>query len=212
MILLSCLVSSTVIANINLLRGQQIKILGQGFDEAAIKRLTAWNEMIVRYKQAPFQEKLSVVNRFFNQLPFLSDSKHWGKKDYWATPLEFVVSNGGDCEDFVLAKYYTLKRLGIPEGQLRLMYVEATNLNQAHMVLSYQSPIMKESYILDNLIAEIEPFSTRNDLKAVYSFNADGLWLNLEDGRSLHLGKADRLSLWQDFQQRVRGPLFDIGG
>ena len=192
-------------ANVDQPHAEHAWLVEQHTDQAAIKRISAWNEIIRRYKQASIQEKLTVVNRFFNQLPFMEDTKHWGQMDYWATPLEFVASNGGDCEDFVLAKYYTLKQLGVPEERLRLMYVEATSLDQAHMVLSYENPSMKEPYILDNLIAEIEPISMRSDLNMVYSFNADGLWLNFDKGRSLHLGESGRLILWRDYQQRVTG-------
>ena len=82
-------------------------------------------------------EKLEKVNRFFNQVNFVSDAIHWQKKDYWATPIEFLASDGGDCEDFALAKYFTLKMLGVPEKKLNLTYVKAWKLNQSHMVLTY---------------------------------------------------------------------------
>ena len=59
---------------------------------------------------------------------FIDDIIHWNKVDYWATPIEFLASHGGDCEDFAIAKYFTLIQLGIPEEQLTLTYVKALRL------------------------------------------------------------------------------------
>ena len=51
------------------------------------------------------------ANDFFNALPWISDDEHWGKRDYWATPIEMLATNGGDCEDFSIGKYLTLTQL-----------------------------------------------------------------------------------------------------
>ena len=55
-------------------------------------------------------ELLGSVNTFFNRLPFVADMAHWGVEDYWASPAETFASNGGDCEDFSIAKYFALMR------------------------------------------------------------------------------------------------------
>ncbi|GAL09639.1 T1SS associated transglutaminase-like cysteine proteinase LapP [Vibrio astriarenae] len=90
-------------------------------------------------KQEPEQVQLSEINHFFNQMNFVDDIRLWGKKDYWATPLEFLGSSGGDCEDFTIAKYFSLLELGVPDKKLRLIYVKAIELDQFHMVLAYYS-------------------------------------------------------------------------
>ena len=120
---------------------------------------------------------------------------------YWATPLEMLVSNGGDCEDFATAKYFTLRQLDIPDEKLRLVYVKSLKLKQPHMVLSYYAEPTTAPLILDNLIRTILFASQRTDLIPVYSFNAQGLWLTKEE-RSERLGGAERLSLWQALQSR----------
>ena len=54
-------------------------------------------------------EQLAAVNRFVNQWPYRTDADNYGRSDYWATPLEFF-RRSGDCEDYVIAKYRSLRR------------------------------------------------------------------------------------------------------
>ena len=143
---------------------------------------------------------------YFIAIPLLSAfliSFIAGKKDYWATPVEFLASNGGDCEDFSLAKYFTLRILGVPESKINLTYVKAWKINQAHMVVTYYSSPGAEPLVLDNLVDEIKPASERSDLYPVYSFNGSGLWVSKERGRGKLVGKSDKLSLWNDFLMRM---------
>ena len=117
------------------------------------------------------ERKLSLVNTFFNKTDFKSDISHWGKEDYWASPVELLSTNAGDCEDYSIAKYFTLMAMGVPVENLRITYVKAVKLNQAHMVLAYYAAPNEEPLILDNMTDEILPASERTDLVPVYSFN-----------------------------------------
>lgn len=136
---------------------------------------------------------------------FVDDTILWGKNDYWATPLEFLGSNAGDCEDFTIAKYFSLLELGVPDKKLRLVYVKALELNQFHMVLAYYSTPSAEPLILDNLNPEIKRGSKRPDLRPIYSFNGKNLWLIKSAAGSGKLaGKSSRLSLWNDLRSRER--------
>jgi predicted transglutaminase-like cysteine proteinase len=173
------------------------------YDKAARLRIDKWKTLIEEKKKVPVTEKLVSVNMFFNQLEFVPDISHWGQKDYWATPLETLVSNGGDCEDFTIAKYFTLKSLGVPEEKMRLTYVKSKTLNQAHMVLTYYQRPDVDPLVLDNLINEIVPASERKDLVPVYTFNGTGLWVAKSRTDSSRVGEASRLSLWQDLLHRV---------
>jgi len=143
-------------------------------------------------------EKLENVNRFFNQLQFVDDLTHWQKPDYWATPVEFLATGAGDCEDFSLAKYFTLKALGIAEDKLNMTYVKALQLNQAHMVVTYYAAADTVPLVLDNLTAEIQPATQRKDLLPVYSFNGLGLWLAKSRGKGQKVGSSEGLRRWQD--------------
>lgn len=173
------------------------------YGDGARKRLLAWQRFVHDDTSNTDLEKLEKVNRFFNTNNFVSDAIHWLKKDYWATPIEFLASDGGDCEDFALSKYFTLKLLGVSEGKINMTYVKAWKLNQAHMVLTYYETPGAEPLVLDNLVNTIEPASKRPDLIPVYSFNGSGLWLSKERGRGNLVGKSDRLKLWNNLLERM---------
>lgn len=170
---------------------------------SARQRLNLWEELIRNDTSSTDMEKLEKVNSFFNKLDFVDDMLHWRQEDYWATPVEFLASDGGDCEDFSLAKYFTLKAIGVSEKRLNLTYVKALNLNQAHMVLTYFKKPGDEPLVLDNLINDIKPASQRKDLLPVYSFNGTGLWIAKMRGRGKLVGKSDRLSRWKDLLTRM---------
>ena len=90
------------------------------------------------------------------------------------------------------------------EDKLRITYVKAIDLNQAHMVLTYFENKRAIPLVLDNLINEIQPASRRQDLTPVYSFNGTGLWLAKSRGEGQRVGDASRLSLWEDLAARMR--------
>lgn len=189
----------------------QIAKLAQQFGPVAKSRLTAWKDILTnpKYKRLPEQQKLELVNDFMNQTEFIDDIKHWGKEDYWATPIEFLSTNGGDCEDFSIAKYYTLRALGVADDKLRITYVkELVIYNQAHMVLAYFPTPDAEPLVLDNIRKVIQPASARTDLLPVYSFNGSGLWLAKEQtGRGQSVGGSDRIGQWRDLQARLRAAM-----
>ncbi|MDH3899565.1 MAG: transglutaminase-like cysteine peptidase [Gammaproteobacteria bacterium] len=183
---------------------QAILKIDEEHGEYARRRVDYWQQLISSGNQHTDLEKLRLTNDFFNELEFINDAEHWGKDDYWATPLQTLVSNGGDCEDFSIAKYFTLLEMGIPPERMRLTYVKALRLNQAHMVLTYFPAADAEPLVLDNLDTEIRPANKRNDLLPVYSFNVDGLWLaKSRSGESKHVGKSTRLSPWRDVIARI---------
>lgn len=171
--------------------------------QAARKRLLDWRELMISGHNKPELQKLELVNRFFNQVIFVSDHEHWGVEDYWATPVEMLATNGGDCEDFAIAKYFTLVEMGVPIDRLQIAYVKALSLNQAHMVLTYYPTPEAIPQVLDNLIPEIRSATLRRDLVPVYSFNGDGLWLAKERGLGRNVGKSDRISLWRTLEARI---------
>ena len=176
---------------------------------AAEQRIQAWDELIQSSTGLAEKQQLAEVNRFFNrQLRFTDDIRLWRANDYWATPIEALVKGAGDCEDYSIAKYFTLRRLGIPSEKLRITYVKALRQNQAHMVLTYYSSPAAEPLVLDNLIGEIRPASQRKDLLPVYAFNAEGLYL---PGSNSKKSDSKKLSRWQDLLQKMRAEGFAIG-
>ncbi len=120
-------------------------------------------------------EKLEAVNRFYNEVRYASDTKVYNKRDYWATPLEFLGKDMGDCEDYVIAKYFALRYLDIPGEKLFFTYAKSTKFKQAHMVLTYYETPRSEPLILDNNNRKIFPASKRKDLIPIYNFNGESL-------------------------------------
>lgn len=183
----------------------------QEFGADAEQRLRDWQTLYQDLRNKDESEKLRAVNHFFNNtVKFVNDEKHWGQKDYWATPYESLTTHGGDCEDYVIAKYYTLKELGIAVEKLRITYVKALRINQAHMVLTYFPTPDAIPLVLDNLIGKIYPANRRKDLEPVYSFNASGMWLERMKGQGIRMGNPNKLDLWTGLRLRMSAQDMEI--
>lgn len=174
------------------------------YGDYAKRRLVGWQKLIADNQNKSEKEKLELVNNFFNLITYKSDVAHWGQEDYWATPIEFLVSGEGDCEDYSISKYYTLVKLGVPDEKLMITYVKALTWNQAHMVLTYYETPTSVPLVLDNLEAEILPASQRKDLKPIYSFNGMGLWSAKQQGLGKKLGQAGDLKMWSAMEERMQ--------
>jgi len=166
----------------------------------AKKRMQDWARLISDNRNKTDLEKLELANNFFNKTPYISDQKHWGKKDYWATPAEMLATNGGDCEDYAISKYFTLVALGVDISKLKITYVKA--ISEAHMVMTYYPQPNAIPLVLDNMIPHIKPANQRPDLKPVYAFNGDGLWLVKSDtlGR---VGGSGNIRFWREMKNRM---------
>jgi len=190
--------------NINSLDESKIvNAIIKNYGERAGKRGSAWFRLMENAASLSEAEKLEKVNIFFNRLKFIDDIKLWGLSNYWATPIEFIGVNGGDCEDFAIAKYFTLLELGISDKKMRITMVKALTLNQYHMVVAYYKTPGAIPVILDNINTKIKPATQRKDLIPVYSFNGKQLWLNKKKGQGVVAGKSQRLKKWTDLNQRM---------
>lgn len=204
---LTLTVSLPLIAYMNITETLLAKIEAK-YNKHARKRIESWQTLLETSTGLSDTEKLDAVNNFFNtNVMFINDQALWGKEDYWATPLEALSIGAGDCEDYSIAKYFTLKKLGVDEEKLRITYVKAIELGQAHMVLTYFENKRSVPLVLDNIDAEIKPANLRNDLVPVYSFNGGGLWLAKSRGSGKRVGDASRLSLWEDLESRMANNL-----
>lgn len=138
-------------------------------------------ELIDGLKNKSDMEKLTAVNDWYNFMQYKSDMSIYGVSDYWATLYEFVGKGMGDCEDYTIAKYYTLKELGIDPHRMRFTYVvykDRRGRNISHMVLAYfRTPKPKnrnDILILGNINTRVLPASQRPDIvKVVKMINGD---------------------------------------
>ena len=173
------------------------------FGQEARMRLVSWEELL-KNGGATDREKIEKVNSFFNKkIVFASDMNVYGVEDYWATPVESLSRGAGDCEDFAIAKYFSLKIMGVPEEKLRIAYVKALQYNIFHMVMLYYSNPEADPLVLDNLVDIIKPASERKDLLPIFTFNGAGLWLAHDRGQGKSVGKTSRLAAWNDLLKRM---------
>ena len=179
-----------------------LNTVGSKYGFKAKQKVEHWSEVMDTLYARPTEDQLYEINNFFNRVPYYTDQKHWGKSDYWATPIEMLGTNGADCEDYVIAKYFSLIELGIPDSKLRMMFVTALEQNQAHMVLAYYPEPNAIPLILDNINPRILPANKRRDLRPVYSFNGEGLYKAKAQGRGTKLGNS-RHKMWDDLTSRI---------
>jgi predicted transglutaminase-like cysteine proteinase len=182
---------------------KQKSLISDGINTETRQRVEAWKSLIENGTSKSDIDKLNSANEFINEIEFVDDIYHWKKQDYWATPLQTLVTEAGDCEDLSIAKYFTLTAMGLDKNKLRLTYVKALTINKAHMVVSYFAEPNSEPLVLDNLNKAILPASQRQDLLPVYSFNGEGLWLAKREEGGRYAGTSDRMGLWQGLLQSM---------
>lgn len=199
------------LADINL--NQLLNFATLNYGERTKNSVLELETAIRQLKTSSDLQKLKQINDLVNQkVRFDEDINIWDKSDYWATPLETLGRETGDCEDFAIAKYFFLRQL-ISEDKLRLTYVKAliggpySKIIQAHMVLSYYAEPNAEPLILDNLISEVRGASRRTDLSPVFSFNSEGLWVG--NSTTSRGNSTTHLSRWRDLLIRARNEGFE---
>ncbi len=186
---------------------KQLNKISSKYGQKALTRVKAWNDMMQSIQDKKILQKLKKVNDFFNKIRYKTDSKHWRKKDYWATPFEFMGTGAGDCEDYAIAKYFSLRKLGVKENKLRITYVtykrRGTKYDQAHMVLTYFHKPNSTPIVLDNINKKLKLATKRKDLKPIYSFNAGGLWQAKNRGKTQKKVGKNNLKNWKSLMSRI---------
>ncbi|MCP4970396.1 MAG: transglutaminase [Arcobacter sp.] len=186
---------------------QQLNNITSKYGKKAKKRVLIWDKTLQSAKKKDTLRKLKKVNDFWNKIKYKRDKANWGKKDYWAAPFEFLGKGAGDCEDYAIAKYYSLIKIGIPESKLRITYVKLlrkrTKFEEAHMVLTYYHKPGATPIVLDNVNKKLKLASKRKDLVPVYSFNASGLWQAKNKGKTSSRVGKNNLANWKSLMSRI---------
>jgi predicted transglutaminase-like cysteine proteinase len=156
------------------------------YGKMAAKRLRYLHKLALDNQDLPDMEKLELVNTTLNHLPWIADSQHWKNADYWASPIETLSTFGGDCEDIAIAKWVTLNHLGISGKHLRLAYAKIKKTGESHMVLVYienpKAAVDKQKgWVLDNYVDDVKRGKDRKDLLAVYTTDANGNLVLIQD-------------------------------
>ena len=153
-----------------------IQKIAEKYNYFAKRRFIYLNQLLKENQSKSEKEKLEIVNSFYNGVKYATDWEIYHKMDYWATPSQFLGKDKGDCEDYVIAKYFALRYLGISSKKLFFTYVRSSKFKAAHMVLTYYKTPRSEPLILDNNNQKIFPASKRKDLTPVYNFNGEELY------------------------------------
>ena len=133
-----------------------------------------WEQLLRQWEGQPLAVQMQAVNSFFNTIPYREDADNWGIRDYWATPYE-LLERGGDCEDYAIAKYISLKRLGVPESSMRVVILQDNNLGgMIHAVLEVR--IHDERYVLDNQISQVVDEAKLFHYRPIYALNNTQWW------------------------------------
>lgn len=175
--------------------------LAETYDDDVEKRARYLQEVILDDETVTEQQMIHDVNNFFNQVQWVSDSLHWGEKDYWQTPLETLIEFKGDCEDIAIAKYTTLRVMGIPDRKLSLVY--SYTGGAAHMVLAYYESFDSNPYVLDSLNKNLLRGDEREDIVPVYEFNSTTVWLTDKHFHKLGKGIPEHLALVDELKIRL---------
>ena len=169
-----------------------------------VKRLEIYEKLKTDIKDYELIKKLSHVNTFINKIFPKHDIQSGIAMDYWATPKEFLIDGYGDCEDYALAKYFTLIELGIPKEKLYLSVVKVKTQKDLHMVLLYVEDKNKAPLVLDNLSFRLIPFTKRPTLTPKFAFNEIDSYLLTKEKFTknvrLDWGKKDK---WAGILNRV---------
>lgn len=146
------------------------------FSEKKDFRGISWAKMREKAATLKGLDLLTYVNTFWNRYPYIEDIVNWKKEDYWAAPYEFL-DKSGDCEDYAIVKYMTLRKLGISADRMRILVVRDTFRNLAHAVLGVEEG--GRVYILDNVSNAILAHTRLSQYIPQYSVNEDNAWMHI---------------------------------
>lgn len=152
------------------------------------------------------ETKIKKVNFYINQIVPRYDANNYNTDEYWATPFEFFSNIGGDCEDYVIAKMYTLEKLGIHPKDMYMNVVKEKFIGGKHMVLNLHVDKNRPQIVLDNLSSKVLPINKRVDLESVFMFNKYGFYI-LENFKDLKQIKKINLLTYRDFKTRNKHEL-----
>lgn len=157
-------------------------------DAQGQKIVREWKENLESMQGLSLEAMARSVNDLINRTEYINDSRNWGKSDYWQTPVEFFT-RGGDCEDFAIAKYASLRALGVPEDRLRITILQDTQKGIPHAVLALYTD--DDVLILDNQIKNVRSSSSIGHYKPIFSINRHAWWLHTKGGSTIVASAAE---------------------
>lgn len=205
-LILLILVSFTLLnaKSIQLSKEDLKKIDNHPYSKAIKLRLLKYIELKKKIKNMDLIRQLNHVNSFYNKILPVHDATKYHVDDHWATPKEFLIEGRGDCEDYAISKYFTLKENGISSNKLFLSVVKVKGATNYHMVLTYLENKDSIALVLDNLSFKVLPFDKRSDLEPKFIFNEKEAFLlknkKIYKKVKINWGEVDK---WQELLNRI---------
>lgn len=166
-----------------------------------LERLVEHGRLLRDGQEEPMLREVNLF--FYRHIQLVTDSRIWGRSDYWATPAELLCASGGDTEDFAIAKYFALSEMGVPEDRLRLAYAESGWFGPV-IVLLYYATDGSARVLFYREIWRLEEVMERNLLQPVYAFNEHTLWKVSNTWRFTPVQGAESIQLWQGILRKTR--------
>lgn len=132
-----------------------------------------WQAELDRLRDHDPKSQMKEINKFMNSHRYIVDPVNWGLLDYWASPGEFFQRQG-DCEDYAIAKFLSLRILELPADDMRVVILNDLNLRVAHAILAIY--IDSEVMVLDNQLSIMIEARRIRHYQPIYSVNETGWW------------------------------------
>lgn len=146
-------------------------------DASCHRKVKAWRKSIRAFSNLQGWDLLAAVNGKMNKLVrYADDTEQFGRVDHWASPIESLTGRG-DCEDYVILKYFTLAELGISEDEMRIVIVKDKVRGIGHAVLAVR--LGDKTYILDSLRSRPRLHTSVKRYSPFFSLNRNGSWVNV---------------------------------
>lgn len=154
---------------------------GEVNDGTSAPLIQKWRKDLSSLRGLPLSQMASQVNDMMNKVKYIGDTRNWGKSDYWETPVEFL-GKGGDCEDFAIAKYVSLRALGVPDKFMRIAIVRDLQKGIPHAILVVYTK--NGPMVLDNQIKHMVAAGDIHHYKPIFSINQTAWWLHTDRNRT----------------------------
>jgi predicted transglutaminase-like cysteine proteinase len=180
----------------------ELQAIKQKYGQIHVNLIGDYHQTIQKYKLLAREVQLPMVNSYLNTLLPGHDSIRNKQEEYWSTPKEFLSMGTGDCEDYVIIKYFTLIDLGFDENKLYFAIVREQSSINLHMVLLYEGSAEEPPLVLDNLSFRVLDLPARYDLELIEFFNTTGRYKYDKSYRKIRLNGQNREFI--KLRERVR--------
>jgi predicted transglutaminase-like cysteine proteinase len=168
---------------------QEREMIHKKYSQIALNRIDEFYEKLQQFQALPPSKQLIYVNHYLNTFLSQYDAVIDHQEEHYKTPKEFLSIGYGDCEDYVIIKYFMLIELGFDAKKLFFAPVIERYSGGYHMVLLYYEHEKQPPLVLDNLSFRILHVDERIDLKPLECYNTTGYFKIDQSGKRVKILK-----------------------